>query len=125
MSFRYCVSTHRFCPRGFTLIELVLAIFVFAIGALGLAATTAVITRSLAMAGIRERAARLATARIEALRGLSCASVHSGSESVQGLVSSWTVTPAGTRVDVVETVTYGLNGSPRTDSYSSLFRCQP
>ena len=116
---------HQPRARGFTLIELVLAVFVFAIGALGLAATTAMITRSLALAGIREHAARVATGRIETLRGLSCTSVHGGSESLQGIVSSWSVTPAGPRAGVVETVTYRVSGVPRTDSYSAVLRCQP
>ena len=45
--------------RGLTLIELMIAILVFAIGALGLAATSAAILRQMASSAQRSRAAHL------------------------------------------------------------------
>ena len=120
--FKWSVPISFRC-RGFTLIEMVLAIFVFSIGALGLAATTAVITRSLAWSAIRERARRVAEGRIESLRALSCGLARSGSETRQGITSTWTVTQTGTSVSIVESVTYNAGGATRTDAYPALVRC--
>jgi len=111
--------------QGFTLIELVLAIFIFSVGALGLAATTAQITRSLAASAMRERALKIASARIEQLRSLSCTSVRGGSETVNRVVSAWTAAVSGPRITILESVTYLLNGAIRTDSYPAVVRCQP
>jgi prepilin-type N-terminal cleavage/methylation domain-containing protein len=49
-----------FSRRGLTLIEVMIAILVFAIGALGLAATSAAIVRQMAASAKRSRAAHLA-----------------------------------------------------------------
>lgn len=108
---------------GFTLIETVIAVFVFAVGALGLAATTAIVTRSLAQSAIRERATRIAEARIEILRGLSCPLIGGGSESIQGVTSTWTSAVAAGHATVTEIVAYTLGGRQRSDSYSTAFRC--
>jgi prepilin-type N-terminal cleavage/methylation domain-containing protein len=109
---------------GFTLLEAVLALLVFSVGALGLAATTATITRSLALASVRERSARVAAARIETLRSLTCAAMTGGSEVVNGITSSWSATVTGQSVAVSEAVTYKLGPQLRTDSYPSIFRCK-
>jgi Tfp pilus assembly protein PilV len=109
---------------GFTLLEAVLALLVFTVGALGLAATTATITRTLALSSVRERAARIASARIETLHSLSCAAITGGAESVNGVTSSWSATLNGSHVAVSEAVTYKLGAQSRTDSYSSAFRCK-
>lgn len=107
---------------GFTLIETVLAIFIFTVGALGLAATTAVITRSLAVAAARERSARIASARLETLRSLPCGG-QSGSESSHGFQSAWTVAPPSSGASIVERVTYLAAGTTRTDTYSATVPC--
>jgi Tfp pilus assembly protein PilV len=109
---------------GFTLLEAVLALLLFSVGGLGLAAATATITRSLALSSIRERSARVAAARIETLHSLACAAMTGGTESVNGISSSWSATLAGSRVLVSEAVTYKLGAQTRTDSYSSTFRCK-
>lgn len=68
---------------GFTLVEVLVALVVFAIGALGLAAETAALTRQV---GIGQRAAVVtaaATARLERLRARACASRTNGVETVR------------------------------------------
>ncbi|MBA3645930.1 MAG: prepilin-type N-terminal cleavage/methylation domain-containing protein [Gemmatimonadaceae bacterium] len=108
--------------RAFTLIETIFAIFIFSVGALGFAATTAIIVRSLAVAAARERAARAASARLETLRTLSC-TAQSGSDTRDGFQSSWSVSPAPSGVSVVDRVTYTAAGGMRTDTYSAVFPC--
>jgi prepilin-type N-terminal cleavage/methylation domain-containing protein len=110
---------------GFTLIETVFAIFIFAVGALALAGTTTIVIRTLAEAGARERATRIATNRLETLRGLSCGSAHGGGEAVQGVQSTWTVSPSGGLSSATVTVTYPIGNGPRTERYSLLFPCLP
>lgn len=108
--------------RGFTLIETVFAIFIFSVGALGLAATMAVIARSLGAAGAGERAARIASSRLEAIRSMSCGG-QSGTESTQGFRSEWSVAPQNSVVSIVERVTYFVAGASRTDTYTATVPC--
>jgi type IV pilus assembly protein PilV len=51
--------------RGLTLVEVMIAILVFAIGALGLAATSAAILRQMAASARRSRAAHVAASLTE------------------------------------------------------------
>jgi Tfp pilus assembly protein PilV len=116
----------RMTPRarpGFTLIETVFAIFIFAVGVLGLAATTAVIARSLAVAAARERSGRIGSAQLETLRSLSCGG-QSGSESSQGFRSEWTVAAGTSGASIVERVTYPAAGTTRTDTYTAIVPCR-
>jgi Tfp pilus assembly protein PilV len=115
-------------PRArsaFTLIESVLAIFLFSVGALAFAGTTAVLLRALGESGLRERAARVASTRLETLRALPCTSPRSGAELVQGIQSSWTVVRSGALTSAVATVTYSVHGAPRTETYSAAVPCPP
>jgi len=114
------MACHR--NAGFTLIECVFAIFIFSVGALGLAATTGFLLRSLAGASARERSAWIAAARIETIRASSCAG-ESGSERSNGIQSTWTVVPASSGLSVIERVTYFAAGSVRTDTYTAVVPC--
>ena len=53
--------------NGYTLIETVVAIFVFCVGGLALTGTSAVVGRQLRANAVREQAARVGTNRIELL----------------------------------------------------------
>jgi Tfp pilus assembly protein PilV len=54
-------------PHGYTLIETVVAVFVFCVGGLALASTSAVIARELSADARRESAVRDAANRVEVL----------------------------------------------------------
>lgn len=122
-SFRARVPIQRL-RRAFTLIETVFAIFIFSVGTLGLAATTAVVIRSLGQSAARERAAKMASSRLEILRSLACGKAQNGSEAKEGVESMWTISLSGDQITAVSTVTYPLNGTARTESYSALFPCR-
>lgn len=66
--------------RGFTLVELIVAVVVFAVGLLGLLSTTAAVTRMIARGRHAELAATFAAQRLERLRTTACASQAGGSE---------------------------------------------
>ena len=111
-------------PRvGFTLIELVVALFVFAVGGLGLVATSAVIGRELGANATRERAARIAANRLEILAA-GCRNATSGSETIGRIESEWSVGfPDSSRISLVESVTYPTRRGGRTDIYRAILPC--
>ncbi|HUL03143.1 MAG TPA: prepilin-type N-terminal cleavage/methylation domain-containing protein [Gemmatimonadales bacterium] len=67
-------------PRGFTLLEVVIALVVLEVGVLGLLATAATATRLIGRARRATRVTTLAAARLERLRTTVCASRTAGSE---------------------------------------------
>lgn len=91
---------------GFTLVEVMVALVILAVGILGLAATTMYAIRQTTFGELTtERAAALQTV-IEELRAVDYDSVRSGSDSVGNFSVSWTVT-RGSRSKAVEIVTLG------------------
>ena len=110
-------------PRGFTLIETVVALLVFSVGALALAGTAAIIGRDLKVDGLREQATRIAASRVEALRA-GCRAGTSGSEIIGGVVSRWSVTSGDSSgASVTESVSYVSWTGARTDTYRAILRC--
>ena len=61
--------------RGFSLVELVVAIVILTIGVLGLASTAAVVMRQINGGAQQARAANVAQERFETLRSLECATL--------------------------------------------------
>jgi prepilin-type N-terminal cleavage/methylation domain-containing protein len=110
---------------GFTLIESAVAIILFSVGALAFAGTTAVLMRALTESGVKERAARVASTRLEMLRALPCGTRRTGAELLPGIQSSWTVVSSAALTSAVATVTYSLHGAPRTETYSAVLPCPP
>jgi prepilin-type N-terminal cleavage/methylation domain-containing protein len=88
---------------GYTLIEVVVAIIVFCVGALALAGSSALVARGIARNALRERGARIAASRIEVIRS-QCATATSGRETVQQIESNWVVTRDPGRTGVVGSV---------------------
>ncbi len=95
--------------RGFTLIEVVLALILFQFGMLALAASAAVAARDLSVANRRLKARSLAEARVARLRASRCPAPGAGSLRVAGgFVEHWTVTDAGGIRRVVDSVAMTL-----------------
>ena len=78
--------------RGFSLVEVVIAMLVFAVGGLGLAASAAAIAKQIAASGLRADAATIARSRSEAAHGAWCGSFSSGVAVMAGVRSEWSVT---------------------------------
>lgn len=88
---------------GFSLVEVVVALLVFAIGALGLAAEIAALTRQVAHSRRAARVSAAAAMRLERLQAGACTTRSNGTELVmQGgsalaaLHWSWSTAGAGT-----------------------------
>jgi prepilin-type N-terminal cleavage/methylation domain-containing protein len=108
---------------GYTLIEVVIAILVFGVGVLGLAASSGVVVRARAANSARERAELIATSRIELLRS-QCGNAGSGEEHSHGISSQWVVSPNGSSaLNVVESVTYAASDGSRIDIYRAIIWC--
>jgi prepilin-type N-terminal cleavage/methylation domain-containing protein len=108
---------------GYTLIETVVAILVFSVGVLALAASSAAIGRALVANSRRELAARIATNRLEQVRA-GCSVARSGSEWHADIRSVWTVNRDRVGlVTALESVSYSGGRGLLTDDYSSLIVC--
>ena len=86
--------------RGFTLVEVLVALIVFAVGMLGLAAETAALTRQLARAQRAAFVSAAAATRLERLRAAACGTRADGAETVlrggaKLAVLQWTWSNAG------------------------------
>jgi len=79
------------CPFGVTLIEVLIAMMIFTIGALGLAAASASIVRQMGSSDQRANAASTAGVRSERFHGSPCGITAVGTEQAGGLRSEWTV----------------------------------
>ena len=109
---------------GFTLVELLVAMMVFAVGMLGLAATAGSVTRMMGGAKRQTLAATVAQSRLEKLRSSPCATLTSGSETVRGITNTWTVTAVARGVNVKDSVAFrsSRNGT-RSKVYKTSFSC--
>ena len=108
---------------GYTLIETIAALLLFSVGGLALASTSAVIGRGLNADAIRERAARLAASRLEAVSA-GCRRATSGREVIEQIDSEWSVSfSAPSQVRVVVAVSYNTAKGRRTDSYRAILPC--
>jgi prepilin-type N-terminal cleavage/methylation domain-containing protein len=110
--------------RGYTLIELIVALLLFAVGGLALASTSAILGRSLNTDALRERASRIATTQMEMLAA-GCRSASNGGRSYAQIQSSWTVArPSASTIDIRESVSYPSSRGLRSDSYRALMECR-
>lgn len=108
---------------GYTLVEIVVALFLFSVGALAMVGTSAVVGRELRANASRERAARLATARLEMLRA-GCRGAEGGREELGPIKSEWSVgRPDSAQVSLLEAVTYPARHGIRTDVYRVTLPC--
>lgn len=77
-------------PKGFTLVEVLVALVIFAIGALGVAVETAALTRRIAQEHLLAVVSQATTSRLERLRANACQVRNDGLE----FVSEHTITVA-------------------------------
>src|SRR5690348_1762068 len=92
--------------RGFTLAELLVALMVFAVGALALVATSGNVITLMTGAKNRATAAAVAQARFERMRSQPCTAHTSDSTTGNGIASSWQVVNLSRADDVTVTVRF-------------------
>ena len=108
---------------GYTLAEIVIAILVFSVGGLTLAASSAVVVQAMGANALRERGYRIAASKIEEIRA-ECAIATSGRATVQGIESRWLVvrTEPGT-ISATESVRYRSASGFHVDTYRATIWC--
>ena len=116
-------ARHTNSRAGFTIVELLVAMMVFAIGILGLAATAASVTRLMGGATRQTIAANIAQSRLEKLRASPCGTLTNGADTTRGVVSTWTVQPVTRGVNVTETVIFPVPNGSRTRTYKTTLPC--
>jgi prepilin-type N-terminal cleavage/methylation domain len=85
--------------RGLSLVEVLVAMLVFAVGALGLAASSASLARQMSWNADRFRASALAMTRTEQIAASPCA-VASGSDRFGTVTSAWSVGAVGRHITI-------------------------
>ncbi|HJR17192.1 MAG TPA: prepilin-type N-terminal cleavage/methylation domain-containing protein [Gemmatimonadales bacterium] len=116
---------------GFTLVEVMVAIAVLAIGIMALAGSSSSVTRMIGHGKVETRAAQVAARRMDILRLAAKAPprctnsefVSGGPAMSSGVSESWTVPGAGKVRHVRVTVTYLTVRGPRTAMLESRIAC--
>jgi Tfp pilus assembly protein PilV len=93
---------------GFTLVEVLVALFLFEFGMLALAAATAVAARDLAAANVSLRAQAIARTRVEQLRSAPCPAPDAGTATTNGVREFWRVSAAGSLRIISDSVAFTL-----------------
>lgn len=119
--------------RGFTLIEVLIAVVVLTVGLLGLVTTAALVTRMIARGQRSAVAATYAARRMERLRPAACIDAQrvAGSDTLYRgstwvATNAWTFTDLGTktyRLRVITTYKTTKNHT-RADTMETLIPCQ-
>lgn len=112
--------------RGFTVVEILVAISVFSVGILSLTAASSLVTRMVGEGHQYTEASALASQRFEVLRSQDCNTLSAGTAAQDEFTVSWVADSVGSRTPgrrVVVTITFPTASGGRTASFSSLFSC--
>ena len=120
----------RSSRSGFTLIEVLVAITILAVGVVAMAGSSAAVTRMIGRGKIDTRATQLATERLEALRRAAyfttprcTALANGGPQTTDHVTLAWTVTDTPTGRTVTVTATYATTRGSRTDILTTYIEC--
>ena len=111
---------------GLTLVEVAVALVVFAVGMLGLGAAMLVLLRQARAAQIQSMATDVASSRLERLVFTACETHTAGSEQIRGVASSWSVqSRLGTSAVLVNHgVEFALPNGVRSREYYTATPCR-
>jgi prepilin-type N-terminal cleavage/methylation domain-containing protein len=116
---------------GFTIIEVVVAMTILAVGVIALAGSSASVTRMIGRGKIDTRAAQLATQQVEALRATAysttprCTALANGADTTDNVILSWTVavSASGTGRDLNVSASYGTVRGAHTEVLTTFIEC--
>jgi prepilin-type N-terminal cleavage/methylation domain-containing protein len=109
--------------KGFSLIELMVAIMVLVVALLGLAASSAAAIQMIGAGGRHTLAASVAQSRFELLRRGSCGTLTGGSAITRGMTEIWQIDSVRASAFVTSKVTYHTRRGPRTQTFRSVRPC--
>lgn len=109
--------------RGYTLVEMLVAIMLFTIGLLAMAGTASLVTVALAGSRTRSVAAAVAESRFDRLRAQTCSVHTSGNAVTRGVREDWSVQHLARADDVTVVVTIKSNRRTQTQSFRTYIPC--
>jgi type IV pilus assembly protein PilV len=110
--------------RGFTLIEMIIAIIVMSIGIMGLAGTASYVATQMGGGKAQTVAAALATKVSDSLSARRCSAIVSGSQTRRGVSVDWTVADSSRTKWVTELVQYKPKSGPtKSFTYLTVIQC--
>jgi prepilin-type N-terminal cleavage/methylation domain-containing protein len=119
--------------RGFTLVEVLLAVVLLGIGVMALVGSSAMVTRMIGKGSQYTLVSQRASARFERLRQIAAStsppctsgSFASGSAAaLNGISESWVVQTSGSERLVTVYLTYGTVKGTRADTVSATILCK-
>ena len=111
--------------RGYTIVELLVAVMIFSVGLLAMAGSASVIMSTLTSTQSRTIAASVAESRFERVRATPCATRAAGSAAAvsRGISEAWTIDRLARADDVTVNVTFLSNRRQRTETFRSFLPC--
>ena len=109
--------------RGFTVIEMIIAIIVMAVGVMGLAGTARYVAMQMGNGSTQTVAATFATKISDSLSARRCAAIAGGSATKRGVTITWTVADSSRTKWVTEQVQYKTKSGPKTLNYLTVIQC--
>ena len=110
--------------RGFTLIEMIIAIVVMSIGVMGLAGTATYVATQMGGGKAQTLAATLATKVADSLAARRCSALVNGSQTKRDVTVTWTVADSSRTRWVTESVQYQVKRGPtKTMTYTTVIQC--
>jgi type IV pilus modification protein PilV len=111
--------------KGFTIIEVLVAVLVLSVGILGLATTAALVTRMIGQGERFSQASTMAAEQFEVFRSQSCSSLASGATTNGGFTLTWTVQDAAggrAKTVTIEVRSPTVRGT-RADTFATTIGC--
>lgn len=115
--------------RGFTLIEVLIAVVILSVGVLGMVGSAGLVSRMIGQGKRNTQAALVAMQRMETLRGQAlatnprCTGLAGGTATTTGVTETWTVTGTGRSRRVRLIVQYQTNRGLATDTVTTVVSC--
>jgi type IV pilus assembly protein PilV len=111
--------------RGFTIVEVLIAVMVLSVGLLALVGSAAVTTRMIAQGQRYSEASALANERFEILRSQTCAAMADGSATSGRFTVTWRVVAdaSGRAREVQVVVTSPTASGARNDQFQTVILC--
>ena len=113
--------------RGFTIVELIVAILILTVGVIGLTSTAAVVTKQLGRGNLQTIAATRAQSRFDSLTSVSCqnlasAGTQTGTVSSRGVTEKWVITDGNDIKTIEDTVRFAGRTNPLV--YRTIIPCR-
>ena len=113
----------RAARKGFTIVELLVAVLILAVGVLSLASTSGVVLQQMNGANTQTHGSYIAASRFEDLSGRKCMGLDgTGSTTSRGVTETWTVTAAENST-MVASVTIVMQGRTTPELYKTVISC--